>query len=271
MATVTVNSFDEFVAAAAVAGDTVVCPVKAKWELNDLYPEGYNGDINLHCAEIQGNGTTINNLHIFGRFYKKYELHINDLNITNFVCEPSSATTKKQSGFIGSDGSDTGDLYLDGCIMSGVCSAQIERFSYKNPNLNRCSFNIQFTTSRENATGIFPVASARYCRIRQDNTAMSNTTTINFTGCSFCEIDFHWESAVYAKVVNVGGSSGCKIIGNAGAARTQNSGGSPTFPSIIIDTFSENQSALTLCPAVTFAQMYDASYLASLGFPVGVS
>lgn len=269
MATVTVNSFAEFVEAVAVAGDTVVCPVKSKWEMNDLYPEGYNGDINLHCAEIQGNGTTINNLHIFGRFYKKYELRINNLNITNFVADPAYVNDSKKLCFIGSDASDTGDLYLDGCIMSGVGNTNVDRFSYKNPKLNRCSFNIQFTTSRGNSTGIFPVSVATYCRIRQDCPSMTGYGgAIDLSACKFCEIELHAASIRYVYFSNV---VGCKVIGNVGTAQTLYGSGSRDFPSIVIDTFSENQSAMTYVPAVTFAQMYDAAYLASLGFPVGVS
>lgn len=267
MATVEVNSFAEFVAAVAVAGDTVVLPVKAKWELNDLYPEGYNGDINLHCAEIQGNGTTINNLHIFGRFYKKYELHINDLNITNFVCDLTSTNYPRDNCFIGSDGADTGDLYIDGCIMSGVCNNNVEKFSYKAPKLNRCSMNLQFTRNN-GTTGILYGLSATYCRIRQECTKASS---VDLSGCRFCEIDLQIPNATNNNTVNFFSAVGCKIIGNAGGARTTNGSYSRDFPCIIIDTFSTNQSAMTYVPAVTFVQMYDAAYLASLGFPVGVS
>lgn len=270
MATVEVNSFAEFVAAAAVAGDTVVLPQKAVWEMNELYPEGYNGDINLYCAEIVGNGTTINNFHTFGRFYKKYALTITELNIKNFVCDIPAINDSKKACFIASDNSDTGDLILDQCIMSGICNTNVERYSYKNPKLNRCSFNVQFTTNRGNATGIFPVAEAKYSRIRQDCTQMQNTSAISFDHCKFCEIDFYW-NASSNRVLYLYGISGCKITGNVGAARIYGDGTNYEFNSIIIATFSESQSPMPYIPAVTYAQMYDAAYLASLGFPVGVS
>lgn len=269
MATVTVNSFAEFVAAVAVAGDTVVLPQKAVWEMNELYPEGYNGDINLHCDTIEGNGTTINNLHIFGRFYKKYALHINGLNIKNFVCDIAAINDDKKSCFISSDNSDTGDLYLDQCIISGIGNTNMIRFSYKAPRLNRCSFNLQITSSKANSSGIFPVTEAKYCRIRQDRTSGGNFSP-SFDNFKFCEIDFYCDCSASSSI-SFQNVSGCKITGNAGAARTLYGDFARDFPSIIIDTFSTSQTAMTYVPAVTFAQMYDASYLASLGFPVGVS
>ena len=57
MATVNVTSWAEFVAAVAVSGDTVVCPVDAVWDLTEAEP--ITEPLEIACAEIQGNGTTI--------------------------------------------------------------------------------------------------------------------------------------------------------------------------------------------------------------------
>ena len=67
MATVNVTNLADFVAAVAVAGDTVVCPDGADWDANRTYPDGYSGNITWNAA-VLGNGTTIRNLHLYGRF-----------------------------------------------------------------------------------------------------------------------------------------------------------------------------------------------------------
>ena len=55
--TVTVTTWNEFVAAVAVSGDTVVLPEAAEWDLSDA--ETITEPVEIACAEIQGNGTTI--------------------------------------------------------------------------------------------------------------------------------------------------------------------------------------------------------------------
>ena len=61
MAVVNVNSWTEFLEAAAVSGDTVVCPENAVWDLADIEPEGHYGGIIIR-ANVNGNGTQIKNL-----------------------------------------------------------------------------------------------------------------------------------------------------------------------------------------------------------------
>ena len=67
MAQVNVTNLAEFVSAIAVDGDTVVCPENADWDANDTYPDGYLSNLTWN-ANVNGNGTTIRNLHLYGRF-----------------------------------------------------------------------------------------------------------------------------------------------------------------------------------------------------------
>lgn len=79
MATVNVTSWAEFVAAVAVAGDTVVCPADAVWDLTEDDP--ITEPLEIACSEIQGNGTTIKGA-LFRISSENYAVHnSNDLTI----------------------------------------------------------------------------------------------------------------------------------------------------------------------------------------------
>lgn len=57
MAVVSVSTWDEFVEAVGVSGDTIVLPEAAEWDLSGA--ETITEPVEIACAEIRGNGTTI--------------------------------------------------------------------------------------------------------------------------------------------------------------------------------------------------------------------
>lgn len=61
MATVSVTSWAEFVAAVGTSGNVVECPQNAVWDLNDISPEHLD-TLEINCAEIHGNGLIIRNM-----------------------------------------------------------------------------------------------------------------------------------------------------------------------------------------------------------------
>lgn len=268
MATVQVSSFDEFVTAAAVEGDTVVLPVKEVWNMNEEYPEGYTGEINLFCAEIIGNGTEIRNLHIYGRFWKKAALTINDLKITNFVCEADYGQNRGKA-FIAYATNASGNLTLYKCVFSGLCSTGIRKFAVSNLILNRSSLNVDFTASGTGG-GIFPISSAKYSRIKQNSPNLTgDQSTFDFGACAFCEINLYAPQLTGVSALYV---SACKIIGGLVNVETvlYKNTARPFISIYRIGTMDEDLGG-TYIVGVTNEQMQDAEYLASIGFPIGVS
>ena len=263
MATVNVSTWPEFVQAVGVAGDTVVLPDKAEWDMNELYPEGYTGIISMKCSQINGNGTKIRNLHLFGYFVKNSNITINDLEMTNFVVEPGGTNLSVFIGF--------SQLNLHNCIFSGLCGSSVSNFSYGYLNLDRVSMNINFTTSR-NAFGIFPVNEAKYSRIRQSiPNAIITDAFVRFGTCKFCEIDVYMPQLAAGKL-NVSDLSACKLLGGYGSATFYVNSASTgrDFPSIYLTDAIPESGDGQYMHGVTRDQMRDAAYLASLGFPVGV-
>lgn len=275
MATVNVTSWTEFVQAVGVSGDTVVLPSKGEWDMNELYPEGYTGNITVNCSEIDGNDSTIRNLHMFGSFTLGSALTahtIRNLSLTNFVAE---TTVMHSSFFQWAYGSGRKVLTFSGCILSGLCGTNLERLAQKDDThdlkLSRCSINISFTSSA-NTFGIFPVTEAKYCRLKQNvqNAVITNAFVL-FGGCKFCEIDVYMPQLGAGKL-SASNLSACKLLGGYGNATFYGNSASSAreFPSIYLTDALPDAVDGQYMHSVTRDQMRDAAYLASLGFPVGV-
>ena len=261
---INVTSWAEFVTAIGTNNAIVNCPLKAEWDMNEIAPEGIAGYIPLACATINGNGTVIKNLHLTsGNFRKDRVVTINDLSITNFICE-----TRDESGgrafFYGY--SSNNSLYLNRCIISGLGNQYMNRLSNTNTYIDRCSINVDFTSAAY-AFGVFPLADAKYSRIKQNVQNMNGSFTVNFGNCNFCELDVYMPQATTINVQNI---SGCKLIGGFGSAVLANVDTARSFVSIFLTQTLPSAEGGTYVKGVTDAQMKDAAYLASIGFPIGV-
>lgn len=124
MATVNVTSWAEFVAAVAVAGDTVVCPADAVWDLTESEP--ITEPLEIACSEIQGNGTTIKGA-LFRISSGNYAVHnSNDLTIDQLHWENAyyidTQTSYHTPDFWWIDNTsyfNPAKLYMTGCKFSG--------------------------------------------------------------------------------------------------------------------------------------------------------
>lgn len=263
MATVNVTSLEDFVAAVAVAGDTVVCPEGADWDANDTYPDGYSGNITWNAA-VLGNGTTIRNSHIYGRFATGQNVrpYIDALRIVDLIGSAPS----------GSGGLFDGNYHMTNCAISAVLNANYQEIVNWNTGstallANACSFNID-------AAGNFDTLSmgkTRYCRFELH---MPNSTWYPFYASNQkCEES---ELAIFAP--NAAGlySSqfpGCIIHGELPNTQELASGGSWSGDMTLYSTdglpnFSPYDPVH--CVGVTDAQLRDPAYLRSLGFPIAI-
>lgn len=262
MATVTVNSFSEFVAAVAVSGDTVNLPIKAVWDLNDTYPEGYTGNIPINCTAINGNGTEIRNLHMYGKFVVPSDLEINDLYLTNIVCE--------ETEFFGSSGLSR-VLTLNGCIVTGIYGVDTIYFNYGVLVLNRSVINFDMTAGGYSDIEIssFAQYSSQYSRISVVY-PQNYGGGFNFGSANFCMFNINFLGCRY---IESSGLSGCVVLGNFGEAYDSNDYGRHGSFVSVFDVAAMSDEFTTANPyfkGVTHEQLYDAAYLQSIGFPIGV-
>lgn len=261
MATVTVNSFYEFVAAVAVSGNTVNLPVKAVWDLNDTYPEGYTSNIPINCSTINGNGTEIRNLHMYGEFVVPANLEINDLNLTNIVCEGTE--------FFGSSGLSR-VLTLNGCIVTGIYGVDTIYFNYGVLVLNRSVINFDMTAGGYSDIEIssFAQYSSQYSRISVVY-PQNYGGGFNFGSANFCMFNINFLGCRYIESSDL---SGCVVLGNFGEAYDSNYYGRHGAFVSVFDVAAMSDEFTTANPyfkGVTHEQLYDAAYLQSIGFPIG--
>lgn len=262
MATVNVTSFDQFVSAVAVSGDTVNLPEGALWDLNSLYPEGYTNDIPVNCAVINGNGTEIRNLHLFGKFVIPADLEMNDLYIKNTVCEGEA--------FFDSNG-NTRNISASGCIFTGIYGTYARYFNTSGMSLSRTTLNIDMTTGRQDASLLAGAFSARYCRLSMFYP--NGTSEVGFVcddgDIQYCLVNIH---ILGAQSIDTSMFSGCVVTGNYGAAYDSGSGGHGSQVSVYdVAAFDPDfePDAPQYFKGVTHEQLYDAAYLQSIGFPIG--
>ena len=260
MATVQVNNFAEFVSAVAVSGNTVVLPVKAVWDMNNEYPEGYTSDIPINCASINGNGTEIRNLHLYGKFIVPADLEMNDLLMTNTVCEGTAFFDY---------GSAARTLSMNGCIMTGIYGLNTTAFCKSRLTLNRSVLHLDMTAGGYGAILIADDYTAQYSRISAQYPQSAGGSFSFGSKAKFCMFTIQY---LGCRVFFSRPLSGCVVQGNFGEAYDGDQYGDHGAFVSVYDSAAMSDEFTTDNPyfkAVTHEQLYDAAYLQSIGFPIG--
>lgn len=259
MATVQVNSWTEFVAAVAVSGDTVVCPEGAVWDMNEIAPGGVSG-FQVNCAEVHGNGTEIKNLRLQSgiTLAGNAAQTVDVLHLTNLICE-----TGAPFGCTASVGTEA---RFSGCKFSGILPQNAQYFctvSRKNAYFSRCSFALEYGYSGSSAAAISQTsASLTFCRV---NVQLPNGALFYpFAEWSYVRIDCPAMRNLYIiGAANVYDGDLPQLTGVIGTA-------SATYPSVYNRDSMPDFAGAANVLGVTEAQLHDAAYLASIGFPIGV-
>lgn len=263
MATVNVTNLADFVAAVSVAGDTVVCPESADWDANDTYPDGYSGNITWNAA-VLGNGTTIRNLHLYGRIETGQNVrpYIDALRIVDLIGSAPS----------GSGGLFDGNYHMTNCAISAVLNANYQEIVNWNAGstallANACSFNIDAAGGFDTLT----MGKTRYCRFELH---LPNSGWIPYYAANqSCEQS---ELAIFAP--NAGNLRstqfvGCILHGEMQNTREAASSGSWSGDMTLYSTDGMPNFVPydpVHCVGVTDAQLRDPAYLRSIGFPIAI-
>lgn len=266
MATVNVTNWPEFVAAVAADGDTVVCPESAIWDMNEIAPEGVAG-FPMNCAEIQGQGTEIKNLRTSSPIMiqnSTLNQAISDLNITNFIQEsgPLFSTTGNSNGMYAT---------FSGCKFSGLLPQNTRFFcqpSRKYGIFSRCSFTLDMQFNAAQAAmicdkytyGQYPL---KYCRVHVQ--LPNGTLFYPFAEWSYIEVDCPGMTKL-----NINGATANVYNGELPLLTSVIGAASAAYPSVYNHDSMPDFAGTTNVIGVTDAQLHDATYLASIGFPIGV-
>lgn len=266
MAEVSVNSWSEFVTAIGVAGDTVILPEEAEWDMNTILPYGLQSNITFACKKIDGRGTRIKNLNLNNyRFvYAEQDVKvIHNLLVTDWIGTSYWFELRCGSEWFR-------------CAISGITSYEsiiYNQHAYGNNavKMASCSINV------ESSANLFRITSDgaeyKYCRI-EAHAPNSSEGQIGNGNYFCCELVFYAPNATgYFSVY--GFKNGNLLRGNLKSIPAISSSLAPwegltsvysidTFDDTVTSPFPQN-----FVPC-TEDQLKDAAYLRSLGFPIVV-
>lgn len=223
-----------------------------EFDLNTIHPEAFTSTIQIKCASLKGNGATIKNISFddCNGFTLGANTVINGLNVKNFYFATSSGKT-----FINAGASNSYISHLDYCMFSGRVdertSSQYGNFiSTYYGQAHSCSFNLQL---------------ANYARFR----STSNRTSFDMYNC---RLNLTGETSKTLDIL----ATNCYISGDISASIVA-SGQYSVFDvecnaisgsGTLILANSDKCSSISGLTSVTSAQLKDAAYLSSIGFPI---
>lgn len=285
MATVNVTSWAEFISAVGVSGDTVVCPDGAEWDLSDT--ETITSPIEIYCAEIQGNGTTIKGASFGINSYclrNRAVLTVDSLNFENIYAECRYSFWQEDAA-----------LEMNCCKVSGqfvnTGASVLYVFDGKS-NFTSCAVNASCTSGGNLLKGSnYAQGISLFCRYEFFTTTASTSPFSNavspFNYCELCELIINAPNAQAVGFNLSGGTnkiSGCSVrgtIGNANPGWTSLSDNRNYYLSVISDTlarvpeYQSSTDAYNYGIVCTESQLRNSDYLGSFEsynhskFPLG--
>lgn len=271
MAEVYVNSWEEFVTAVGVAGDTVILPEEATWDMNEIAPLGVSDIIYIRCAVIEGRGTRIKNLNITGYFSIANNVTFNDFFLTDFLC----SGTRDQLFYL----SGNRTVNFNRCALSGIQSvtaiALIAEGAGGTVYFTQCSINIECAGTSYQLTEAAIQTKCKYCRVELH---LPNSTYNGHIGSGshtfdFCEMALYIPKAPRFRTFSF---TGCTVRGNMQIATEYSDSSSGTW-SGNVSVYSTDAFGLGFTPykpqffvGVSEEQLKNPAYLRSVGFPIVV-
>ncbi len=252
-----VDSWPDFVTAVGTSGVYVEVVPGTTWNMNDIAPEGVDG-VEFYCVYFDGKGITIKNLRLLDRIYHKTSCTVKNMKLLDTLVEKSS--------LLRTEGNAVTVNYED-CVISTLSSASeavIKTTEYANKlYFRRCGITVRaekalFCSNSYGGTQPWFVDS----HINYIGYSLTNQHT-SYAGI---RLQNSFVAGSFGKYCDVHESSNSII--NAQGEQVLNVNGTVSNVFVNSDMAESIASSLT---SVTDAQMRDAAYLASLGFPIGVS
>ncbi len=262
MATVTVSTWADFVAAVAVKGDTVNIEPGTEWDMNEIAPLGA-GTVSINCAEINGNGAVIK-----------------AANITSDLLQFSKSCTVRRLNILDFDGkayvmrvSGGATATLKKCSVTGIFNAVNSSVFYSD------SGQIVFTADEPEYPGEKELGSmidvivnngSGICGAYYGGSALVlRYTNLHYVG-NFNAPNGRFHGVSLSDSLITGELNNAEF---SSIQRTEINASGTLSSSSAVQTLV-NSSRATIASgdftAVTPEQMADPAYLQSIGFPIGV-
>lgn len=251
-----VDSWSDFVTAVGTSGAYVETAPGLTWDMNDIAPEGVEG-IRISCASLKGNGLEIEALRASGDILTMTRrTSISGLSIESFIGNGLFRVNDSSSSWFSTTITD--------CSFSGAISGQYVITSFygvdSELNAERCGISVK----GDNLTW-----SNRQNNRFKDSNIYFQGDSINVLKCNNCAVAGAISGASAQTIYS--SSSSINLHGNANV--TWGYFSAEAAVSVFNKDMLPNSSGNTnyKIKAVTDAQMRDAAYLESLGFPIGVT
>lgn len=244
-----VSTWSDFITAATISTDTYIEFVpNTVIDMNNVQPEGFTSALSL-AGHIDGKNSVIKNLVVndqYGRIFAVSGLDMKNISFLNMrgyrnIFERVMSTSS---------------LTLYKCQFSGRLDNPDKIIYMSRGSCSRCSFTLEVHGSGNVSFNLDSDYSVQYCRIDISGTNTGNY--INIGNVNNCYITGKHSTKI-------------EVYGNTNVVDfTAPAFGSDSFSSNILvnsDKCSSIQS-LSGVHAVTSAQLIDASYLSSIGFPI---
>lgn len=285
MATVTVSTWEDFVSAVAVRGDTVNVSPGTVWDMNEILPGGIITQLTIAAKEINGNGLIIQKMAIrnSGFIAISEQSTINDIIFKDMVVEGSEAFVM-----------NTISTSWNRCVFSGLFQ---DATFMKSTNsgvytMSRCAFNLNFQGNSLLYLGDYGSGvGGRALQMIDCNVTMSGKSS-NASAISRYDSRFKYNLVSFVNCF-VSGENPFKYLyicwdSTYSSSRTYSR--YSVFDIFLFDgqslTNAPNRTLITSCIVnitkahegctinseileVTDEQLHDAEYLASIGFPIG--
>lgn len=273
MADVYVTSWQEFLQAIQVSGNTVHCPDGAIWDMNELEPNGHVGTIRFDCDNVYGHNTTIKNLRYDGsvNFHSGF-VEMSDLHWENVLSNALSG-----SAFFYREGTisaitDLSQLTL--CKISGFftktdTSATVACIPIRGFKCYRCGVNVEspcgsFTLPNKmdytNYLAQLPNVQSLY--------GHNGTKPVSGFGAYFSNVVTVAPNCTYDYTTSY--ANGCVFRGRKERLTSFQKAAGTTYMNLYCTTDMQALVTPRGVVGVTEEQLRDASYLQNIGFPIAV-
>lgn len=283
-----VNNWADFVTAIGTADAYVEFPEGGGViDMNDVAPTGIP-EVSVACTSIKGNNWVIRNLYCKGHnglstAYGKY-VSIDKLHFLNFYFDDDGESAQFGILLFGNSDDERQGYYFNECQFSGIanCSKNIVEIERRNGlfhqgnywekcRLIRCSINVQlngYAILLGGSTYTHEDNRVEYCNIKVSGNSPRWTKYGDYRNC------YITGDSVATGFDARYGKSNCNIVNvdfsNAESFECEGRSGEGVINLINSDLLPSGATIGTGFIGVTTAQLQDASYLASLGFPIGV-
>lgn len=251
-----VDTWEDFVTAIGTSGAYVKVADDTIWDMNSIAPEGIER-IYCTCAELDGNNAVIQNLYFnaaseYGAFHFNSSVH--DISFLDFLSKQDSASYGHALIYL------TSNSNIQRVKFSGIISGTRNQFIFdgtRYEQVKNCSFNLKMqlgsgkvyiSDDNRSALGYFE---NNHIVIDATNAQLYNSDYGIHNDNSLIEVK---RPEDYDEVLRNSNARSTIVRYDKGTEREKN---------YVFD-------AAGAWHEVTTAQLQDAAYLASIGFPIGV-